>query len=363
MFRILLADFTYINHTVTVTVFDDNTSIDLYSMDLSLWETTVPKNDMDTWLDRSLSCMVASGQIRVKNNPDGSASLDLDKDENKTWDVTTLHTKDGAVIFRQLDSSSLTGDDFSLKLNADALSKAKAMAKPGDSVGYAAEIAFHLNTNFDLYIAGTQVTSRNRADILGKGVFSFDGVDTLFIHGDYIADMSEYVIRNGIDGLTIRTDKDSTLSSWGSCIETTRSLSLTATVSPKNASNKLVTWESNRPDVASVNSYGVVAGKSLGSAVITGKTVDGGKTTVCIVNVVWNFNKSIKTITTSGAATPDTPVVVASYDAKGQFLGAVFVTSAREKAPVVKYGAKSITIMWINLATCKPKCAAEKVTL
>ena len=138
---------------------------------------------------------------------------------------------------------------------------------------------------------------------------------------------------------------------------------LTPIIKPDNATNKLVIWESNRPDVASVNSYGVVAGKSLGSAVITGKTVDGGKTTVCIVNVVWNFNKSIKTITTSSAATPNTPVVVASYDAKGQFLGATFVTSAREKAPVVKYGAKSVTIMWIDLATGKPKGAAEKVTL
>lgn len=52
---------------------------------------------------------------------------------------------------------------------------------------------------------------------------------------------------------------------------------LTATVSPADASNKTVTWESSAPTVASVVN-GVVTALAPGSAKITVKTADGGFT-------------------------------------------------------------------------------------
>ena len=52
---------------------------------------------------------------------------------------------------------------------------------------------------------------------------------------------------------------------------------LTATVSPDNASNKTVTWESSSPTVASVVN-GVVTALTPGSATITAKTQDGNFT-------------------------------------------------------------------------------------
>lgn len=52
---------------------------------------------------------------------------------------------------------------------------------------------------------------------------------------------------------------------------------LTATVSPENASNKTVTWESSAPTVASVVN-GVVTALAPGSATITAKTQDGNFT-------------------------------------------------------------------------------------
>ena len=60
---------------------------------------------------------------------------------------------------------------------------------------------------------------------------------------------------------------------------------LNATVYPTNASNKSVTWESNRPDIASVSSDGSVTGKAAGEAQITVKTADGNKTATCKVTV------------------------------------------------------------------------------
>ena len=60
---------------------------------------------------------------------------------------------------------------------------------------------------------------------------------------------------------------------------------LTATVTPSNATNKSVTWSSNNTSVAMVSSSGVVTAKAAGSATITVTTNDGGKTATCSVTV------------------------------------------------------------------------------
>lgn len=60
---------------------------------------------------------------------------------------------------------------------------------------------------------------------------------------------------------------------------------LTASVAPTNATNKSVTWSSNNANIASVSNTGVVTGKVAGTAVITVRTADGGKTATCTVTV------------------------------------------------------------------------------
>ena len=60
---------------------------------------------------------------------------------------------------------------------------------------------------------------------------------------------------------------------------------LIATVSPPNASNKNVTWESSDPSVATVDQNGKVTAVKAGTATITVKTEDGGKTASCVVTV------------------------------------------------------------------------------
>jgi len=60
---------------------------------------------------------------------------------------------------------------------------------------------------------------------------------------------------------------------------------LTATVSPSNAGNRDVTWSSSNEAVATVDNYGKVKGVGPGSATITVKTAEGGKTATCKVTV------------------------------------------------------------------------------
>ena len=88
---------------------------------------------------------------------------------------------------------------------------------------------------------------------------------------------------------------------------------LTATVAPAGATNKNVTWSSNKESVATVVD-GVVTGVSEGTATITVTTEDGGKTATCDVTVTaaptavvtldftsntWGFPEGTKTVTST----------------------------------------------------------------
>ncbi|MGN1232879.1 MAG: Ig domain-containing protein [Candidatus Cryptobacteroides sp.] len=68
-------------------------------------------------------------------------------------------------------------------------------------------------------------------------------------------------------------------------LEIGKSEELAATVLPAEATNKNVTWSSDKPEIASVDAAGKVTGVSIGEATITVTTEDGGKTATCKVKV------------------------------------------------------------------------------
>ena len=76
--------------------------------------------------------------------------------------------------------------------------------------------------------------------------------------------------------------------------------SLTATISPSNATNKNVTWTSSNSNVATVTSSGVVTARTEGTADITVKTADGGKSAVCRVSVVTPPQHVVETYSPDG---------------------------------------------------------------
>ncbi|MDR1841162.1 MAG: Ig-like domain-containing protein [Holophagales bacterium] len=69
-------------------------------------------------------------------------------------------------------------------------------------------------------------------------------------------------------------------------MELNSDLRFKATVTPALAENKAVTWSSSDPDTVSVNSAGLGTAKALGCAKITVRTVDGGFTASCDVEVL-----------------------------------------------------------------------------
>ena len=77
----------------------------------------------------------------------------------------------------------------------------------------------------------------------------------------------------------VKLDKDSL------SLEVGGTATLTATITPSNATDQNVTWSSNAPGVATVDSSGNVTAVAPGTATITVTTEDGNKTATCVVTV------------------------------------------------------------------------------
>ena len=87
---------------------------------------------------------------------------------------------------------------------------------------------------------------------------------------------------------------------------------LTATVSPGDATNKNVNWTSNNTGVATVSTSGVVTAVAAGTATITVTTVDGGKTATCAVTVTIGSNDQLKLVIVARKAPGEIPEAAAT---------------------------------------------------
>lgn len=76
-----------------------------------------------------------------------------------------------------------------------------------------------------------------------------------------------------------------TLDKTAADVDLGKTIKLSATVAPANATNKAVTWTSSNPKVATVAADGTVKAVAKGTAKITVTTKDGNKTAACNVAV------------------------------------------------------------------------------
>lgn len=105
-------------------------------------------------------------------------------------------------------------------------------------------------------------------------------------------------VKQGVTGIT--------LNKTSATIGIGNSTQLTANVSPSNATNKSVKWNSSNTGVATVNGNGQVTGVGVGTTTITCRSSDGNATASCTVTVAnVSSGNSGSSGNTSGTAKPN----------------------------------------------------------
>ena len=127
-------------------------------------------------------------------------------------------------------------------------------------------------------------TSNNSsiAEVSQNGIVTSKAEGTTYVtataaDGGLVAVCTIFVKRIPVTGMTL--DKTSSI------IKVGESISLKPSITPTNATNKLVNFQSSNSNIASVDSNGKVVGKGIGEAVVTATTRDGNYTAVCIITV------------------------------------------------------------------------------
>ena len=147
-------------------------------------------------------------------------------------------------------------------------------------------------------------------------------------------------------------------------------LTLTASVTPANATNKNVTWSSSNTSVATVSSSGVVTAKATGDTTVTVRTSDGGYTATCAVSV-----KALQSISVSGQITTFSVgddfefggTVTANYGSdifedvtSSSTFDGYNMSSTGQQTVTVSYGGKSTTYT-INITESEEGLASGSV--
>ena len=147
------------------------------------------------------------------------------------------------------------------------------------------------------------------------------------------------------------------------------SKTLTATLTPRNATNRAVTWTSSNKAVATVDSKGRIKAVKDGKTTITVKTDDGGKTARCEVKVVTPVKKVSFKAKTYYVALNKTVTVKSEVSPSDATNKAVTYKSSNTKIATVekngkvkgkKTGSVSITVTTADgkkTATCTVKVA------
>ncbi|MGN0443692.1 MAG: Ig-like domain-containing protein [Acutalibacteraceae bacterium] len=198
------------------------------------------------------------------------------------WDFDTIWSIDSAVnggypyiwTMQPEDSVSVTG------ITLDYEEKAMQV---GDTITLIARIApadasnktvVWTSSNTDVaYVSNGKVTAKGA----GTSTITAKTADGSFTAVCRLTVTQEAPLVINVTGVTL--DKTSLSITAGS------TATLSATVSPSNATDKSVTWSSSNAAVASIDADGKITALKAGNVIITVKTTDGAKTATCKLTV------------------------------------------------------------------------------
>lgn len=273
-------------------------------------------------------------KVLIDNNP-GIWGMDLRISYDKN--VLTLTNVDNGDFYQDAEwtKGNLNSDVYILSYEASGLENITTQS------GTLATLNFKIR---DTATAGDYAVtaSYNPGDIINV---EFDDIDFNIANGK-VSVKAKPVPATGV---TLNKD---TLS-----LGTGESETLIATVSPDNATNKTVKWESSDTSVATVDSNGKVTALKKGTATITVTTEDGEYTATCALSVACSH-----TNTTVHHAVASTCQVQGNNEYTTCDDCGVVISGSDAKLPLADhtYTEKAETQYLKSAATCKAKTVYYK---
>ena len=216
-------------------------------------------------------------------------SLKCDKDSEKYYDFIALYKKIGYtnsgyndvdMKWQKVTDKELVNKFLNIKKEGKDISELESSLPNPPISGYDRSWrAYYTSKNDGLYLLWIKRTAENCKDVISCIVH--DGLPDATTVEEYIGGQSETVAATSVSVTPSKLT-----------LEVGKTYSLTVTVSPSNATNKIVTWTSSDESVATVDTAGRVTAKKVGSVTITATTQDGNKKATCTVTVVNSNNNT-----------------------------------------------------------------------
>ena len=219
---------------LTVHVLKDSTLTSAYQTIYSSKDMTITGNGKLTLVSNGYHGILCTGELDFYN---------IDIDISGKWGIVSSSSNE--ITFFDNINASINGTEYAIECSDFVLIDNKVISPTNyksvnniicDSDGTPAKnVEIHVD-EYPLDIAGVTVTSRNRYDVLGNGVFSYSpSQKTLTVRGnDMRMDIGHVITNNGIDGLIISVKEDSVLSSSNGAIIYTKHNNTTITTDGTN---------------------------------------------------------------------------------------------------------------------------------
>ncbi len=267
--------------------------------------------------------------------------------ENYTYDVELFSEKYKHVMFKFVkDLIAVTGVE---------LDKAECTLKKGESVTLTATVkpedASNKNvswTSSDATVATVDTNGKVSAVGVGKTTIKVTTKD-----GGKYAECSVTVPEDPVETISVTGVH---LNKNRCTIQKGKSVTLTATVDPGNATNKKLIWTSNKESVAKVDATGKVSAVGVGNTIIRVTTEDGGKFAECDVTVPKEKVKLTAKKKTFKKNTKTKKYDITLKDSKGKAIkNAKIILKVNKKNYTAKTNSKGKAIFKINQLNKKGK--------
>ena len=329
------------------------TTIAVSGVSLSKTSMTLVEGDSET-ISATVSPSNATNQtVSWSSSPSDVASVDGGK-------VTALKPGKATVTVTTADGGktatcSVTVEAKKIPVTGVTLDKTEAELVEGESITLTATIAPEDATDKTVsWVSSDEEIAK--VDSVGKVSAIAPGTADITVtttDGEKKAVFALTVVAKVVPVESIAIDKETLELVEGD------SATLTATVSPDNASDKTYAWTSSNPDVATVAEDGTVTAIAPGNTTITATSNDGGKTASCEVSVakriihVESVTLSGETSVTAGDTVTFTYTITPS-DATVQDVKwsssdeSVIKVDADGTAVVLKNGVATITVTTVD---------------